>query len=333
MRRAPQGRAPHVPRDPRRAHPRADAPARPAGLSLEELKQLVEAEERARRSAAASTRRPPTRSGCGCSTRRCPTSTRSSSSSGAAATSSPASRRSCSRSGRASPHASASSAADAAVAARPRSRLLRTPPRLLPGFVAALAVAAVAEPLGSLVPVVGAPVFALALGAAVAAALGERPALRPGVSVTARVVLQGAIVVLGASLSLTRVAHVGAGLAAGDARLARGRARGRRRSLGRLLRHRLDAADARRRRHRDLRRLRDRRRVGGRRRGRGGGRLCRLDDLRVQRRRRDPLPDPRPRARARLSTRTGSGPARPSTTRRRSSRPRTPTGTRPARTR
>lgn len=99
----------------------------------------------------------------------------------------------------------------AAETARPRPRLLRTPPQLLPGLVAALAVAAAAEPLGSLVPVVGAPVFALALGAGAAAVLAERPALRPGVSFAARVVLQGAIVVLGASLSLTRVAHVGAG--------------------------------------------------------------------------------------------------------------------------
>jgi uncharacterized integral membrane protein (TIGR00698 family) len=101
--------------------------------------------------------------------------------------------------------------AESFAAEAPRSGFLRTPPALLPGLLAALAVAAVAEPLGRLVPVVGAPVFALALGATAAAFAGERPALRPGVAFAARVVLQGAIVVLGASLSLTRVASVGAG--------------------------------------------------------------------------------------------------------------------------
>lgn len=95
------------------------------------------------------------------------------------------------------------------LAARPGPRSLLRPPPLLPGLLAAVAVAAVAEPLGSLVPVVGAPVFALALGATVAVILGERPALKPGVAFTSRAVLQGAIVVLGLSLSLTRVASVG----------------------------------------------------------------------------------------------------------------------------
>lgn len=103
-----------------------------------------------------------------------------------------------------------SSFAEAAVAREPQTRFWRRPPALLPGVLAALAVAAVATPLGRLVPVVGAPVFALAVGAAAAALLGERPALRPGVAFASRTVLQGAIVVLGASLSLTRVASVGA---------------------------------------------------------------------------------------------------------------------------
>jgi uncharacterized integral membrane protein (TIGR00698 family) len=97
------------------------------------------------------------------------------------------------------------------AAADGQPELLRTPPALLPGVFAALAVAAVATPIGRLVPVVGAPVFALALGAAVTSVAGERPALRPGVAFAARTVLQGAIVVLGLSLGLTRVARVGAG--------------------------------------------------------------------------------------------------------------------------
>lgn len=82
-------------------------------------------------------------------------------------------------------------------------------PGLLPGLAAAVAVAVVATPLGRLVPVVGAPVFALVLGASLGAAAGER--LRPGAAFVGKYVLQAAIVVLGASLSLSRVVHVGLG--------------------------------------------------------------------------------------------------------------------------
>jgi uncharacterized integral membrane protein (TIGR00698 family) len=82
-------------------------------------------------------------------------------------------------------------------------------PGIVPGLVAAVAVATAATPLGRLVPVVGAPVFALGLGAVLGAAAGDR--LRPGASLVGKYVLQAAIVVLGASLSLSRVVHVGFG--------------------------------------------------------------------------------------------------------------------------
>jgi uncharacterized integral membrane protein (TIGR00698 family) len=80
---------------------------------------------------------------------------------------------------------------------------------LLPGVAAAVAVAAVAWPLGRLEPVAGAPVIALALGIAVRGFRGERPRLRPGLAFCGRYVLQAAIVVLGTTLSLGEVGSVG----------------------------------------------------------------------------------------------------------------------------
>lgn len=78
------------------------------------------------------------------------------------------------------------------------------------GLVAALAVAAVAYPLGSLVAAVGAPVIALALGIVVASVRPPMPRLRPGLAFTGKYVLQAAIVALGATLGLGQVAAVGA---------------------------------------------------------------------------------------------------------------------------
>ncbi|HET7043962.1 MAG TPA: putative sulfate exporter family transporter [Gaiellaceae bacterium] len=80
---------------------------------------------------------------------------------------------------------------------------------ILPGLAAALAVAAVAWPLGRALPMLGAPVVALALGIAVAAV--RRPGVRtaPGLAFSGRYVLQAAIVALGGTLSLGQVASVG----------------------------------------------------------------------------------------------------------------------------
>lgn len=85
----------------------------------------------------------------------------------------------------------------------------RIQPGLVPGITAACAIAAAAYPLGRLVPVVGAPVFALALGIAIAGARRPAAALRPGLAFTGKYVLQAAVVALGATLGLGQVVTVG----------------------------------------------------------------------------------------------------------------------------
>jgi uncharacterized integral membrane protein (TIGR00698 family) len=70
--------------------------------------------------------------------------------------------------------------------------------------------AAVATGAGRLVPVVGAPVIGVVLGAALSSTVRARTALRPGVTFAAGRVLQLAVVLLGAELSLGQVVHVGA---------------------------------------------------------------------------------------------------------------------------
>jgi uncharacterized integral membrane protein (TIGR00698 family) len=78
-----------------------------------------------------------------------------------------------------------------------------------PGIAAATAVAAVAYPLGRLLPVVGGPVFALVLGIAAATLRAPAGRGRAGVAFTGKYGLQAAIVVLGATLSLGQVVSVG----------------------------------------------------------------------------------------------------------------------------
>ena len=73
----------------------------------------------------------------------------------------------------------------------------------------AAGIVVVAYPLGRLVPLVGPPVLALALGIAVASARPPAARLLPGINFTGKHVLQAAIVVLGATLSLSQVARVG----------------------------------------------------------------------------------------------------------------------------
>ena len=102
--------------------------------------------------------------------------------------------------------------------ARLTSVLLGTDRRLgsalgrLPGLLVVLAIAAVAVPLGRLVPVVGGPVFGIVLGVLggllIPALRAER--CRPGYDFAAKNLLQVSIVVLGTGLSLQQVARVGA---------------------------------------------------------------------------------------------------------------------------
>ena len=77
------------------------------------------------------------------------------------------------------------------------------------GLAAAGTVAAVALPLGTLAPRVGAPIIALALGMAFAAATPAGRSLG-GLGSISRAALQLAIVLLGATFSLSEVASVGA---------------------------------------------------------------------------------------------------------------------------
>ena len=82
---------------------------------------------------------------------------------------------------------------------------------MIPGILAAAMVAAVAVICSHVVPLVGAPVFAIVLGVALRT-LGPLPAAcKPGVSFSARLVLQAAIVVSGFALSLVTVLRTGLG--------------------------------------------------------------------------------------------------------------------------
>jgi uncharacterized integral membrane protein (TIGR00698 family) len=83
-------------------------------------------------------------------------------------------------------------------------------PAIWAGLAVALAVGLVATGLGRLAPLVGGPVVGILLGVGVRRLMGDRPALAPGVSFSAKVVLQAAVVLLGAGLSLRQVAHTGA---------------------------------------------------------------------------------------------------------------------------
>lgn len=85
----------------------------------------------------------------------------------------------------------------------------------LPGIAVALAVGIVATVVGALVPVVGGPVPAVVLGAVVGWLVrrrtsGELGTLAPGVKFASSRVLQAAVVLLGAQLSIGAVLRIGA---------------------------------------------------------------------------------------------------------------------------
>jgi uncharacterized integral membrane protein (TIGR00698 family) len=77
-----------------------------------------------------------------------------------------------------------------------------------PGLLLTCAVAVVATAIGAAVPLVGAPVSGIVLGVLLSSMVGPR--LRPGVRFASRRILQVAVAVLGAQVSLTQVVHVGA---------------------------------------------------------------------------------------------------------------------------
>ena len=80
---------------------------------------------------------------------------------------------------------------------------------LLPGIGLALALAAVATAIGAVIPVVGSAVPAIVLGVVISLLRRPSEGFRPGTSFTSSTLLQVAVVLLGAQLSLTEVARVG----------------------------------------------------------------------------------------------------------------------------
>jgi uncharacterized integral membrane protein (TIGR00698 family) len=78
------------------------------------------------------------------------------------------------------------------------------------GFLLALAVAIVATVLGNRVPIVGAAVFAIVIGAIVASVRRPDDRFRPGIAFASKQLLQWSIVLLGANLSLAEIVHGGA---------------------------------------------------------------------------------------------------------------------------
>ncbi|KPV40791.1 YeiH family protein [Alicyclobacillus ferrooxydans] len=86
---------------------------------------------------------------------------------------------------------------------------LKDPGRLLPGFLAACVIAIVASFIGHLLPVVGAPIIAIVLGILLRGVLRNPVRTQPGVSFTAKRVLQFAIILLGANLNLDVVWKTG----------------------------------------------------------------------------------------------------------------------------
>ncbi|GAA4160996.1 YeiH family protein [Gryllotalpicola daejeonensis] len=83
------------------------------------------------------------------------------------------------------------------------------PTRRLPGILICIAIALVATALGHVEPVVGAPVFGIVIGSAVAAVVRPSEVVDSGAAWSGKYVLQGSVVVLGSGLSLGQVVHTG----------------------------------------------------------------------------------------------------------------------------
>jgi uncharacterized integral membrane protein (TIGR00698 family) len=111
---------------------------------------------------------------------------------------------------RVEPDVDSAQATEVVTASRPASALGRVRVRV-PGVLCAAAVAALATLLGGLAPVVGAPVFAVVSGMAIAVVKKPSARFRPGIAFTSRKVLQASIVLLGLGLSLGQVLSAGAG--------------------------------------------------------------------------------------------------------------------------
>ncbi|WP_420365142.1 putative sulfate exporter family transporter [Curtobacterium sp. L3-7] len=86
---------------------------------------------------------------------------------------------------------------------------METARRLAPGLALATGIAVVATVIGRFLPVVGAPVSGVVLGAVIGMVRRPADSLKPGITTASKFVLQLAVVLLGAQLSLAEVARVG----------------------------------------------------------------------------------------------------------------------------
>jgi uncharacterized integral membrane protein (TIGR00698 family) len=102
---------------------------------------------------------------------------------------------------------------EAALVAPPAADRRRWSPQLDRGSLVALAMLAatiaVAEPLGALVPFIGAPALALVLGMTVRLRYTPAPSAGAVLGFASQTVLKGAIVLLGATFGLRQVVHIG----------------------------------------------------------------------------------------------------------------------------
>lgn len=80
---------------------------------------------------------------------------------------------------------------------------------IIPGLLICIIISLIAMLLGGLAPVVGGPVFAILIGIVAGNILPVPAKTKPGISFCSKKILQFAIIVLGASLSLTQVWKTG----------------------------------------------------------------------------------------------------------------------------
>jgi uncharacterized integral membrane protein (TIGR00698 family) len=95
------------------------------------------------------------------------------------------------------------------VGSAPGHTRLKRPTALMPGLAPVVGLTAAATVLGHLVPVVGAPVFAVLGGIGIALLRPPTERERPGLSFAAKTVLKASIVVLGTGLSFHEVLTIG----------------------------------------------------------------------------------------------------------------------------
>ena len=81
--------------------------------------------------------------------------------------------------------------------------------KIMPGLLASIAIAIVATFLNSMVHIIGASVFALLAGMAINFFIKDMGPLKPGVTFSSKKLLKVAIVLLGTSLSISQIIHVG----------------------------------------------------------------------------------------------------------------------------